>query len=161
MSSLALKDRARAVADLEAGSIVATVEIAASPERVFKALMSPEVAKWWGAEGLYRVTHWKADLRVGGAWISSGKGADGKEFQVKGRILELDPPRKVVKTWNYDWESDSHETTLTYELAPIKGGTRLKVLHTGFGSRRNSCRDHASGWERVLGWLVDYSRSAA
>jgi len=161
MRSVALKDRARAVADASAGSIVATVEIAASPDRVFRALMSAEVARWWGAEGLYRVTHWQADLRVGGAWMSSGKGADGKEFKVQGRILELDPPRRVVKTWNYDWEGGGEETTLTYQLQPIEGGTRLKVLHTGFGSRKKACEDHASGWERVLGWLVDYSRRIA
>jgi uncharacterized protein YndB with AHSA1/START domain len=161
MNSVALKDKARAVADVTAGSIIAMVEIAASPDRVFRALMSPEVAKWWGAEGLYRVTQWQADLRVGGTWVSSGKGADGKEFQVKGKILEFDPPRKVVKTWRYDWDGGGEETTLTYQLEPIKGGTRLKVRHEGFGTRTKACADHGNGWERVLGWLVDHLRSPA
>ena len=156
MNTAALKDKARAVADVKSGSIVATVEIAATPDRVFRALMSPEVARWWGAEGFYRVTDWTADLRAGGAWAASGKGADGKEFQVKGRILEFDPPRKVVKTWNYDWEGAGDETTLIYQLEPIKGGTRLQVLHSGFGDRKAACEDHANGWERVLGWLGDY-----
>jgi uncharacterized protein YndB with AHSA1/START domain len=156
MSRAALKDKARAVADLNAGSIVATVEIAATPERVFRALMSPEVARWWGAENLYRVTEWRAELRVGGTWASRGKGADGKDFEVKGRILEFDPPRKVVKTWNYDWDGAGDETTLTYQLEAIKGGTRLKVQHTGFGAHKKACEDHANGWEMVLGWLVDY-----
>jgi uncharacterized protein YndB with AHSA1/START domain len=155
-----LKDKARAVSDLDAGSILATVEIAATPERVFQALMSPEVAKWWGADGLYRVTEWKADLRVGGTWVSRGKDADGKEFEVKGTILEFDPPRKVVKTWSYDWEGGGDETTLTYELEPIKGGTRLKLRHAGFGARKKACEEHANGWERVLGWLADYVQSA-
>lgn len=156
MNMAALKDKARAVADVKGGSIVATVEIAATPERVFRALMSPEVARWWGAEGLYRVTGWTADLRVGGAWVASGKDTDGKEFQVKGKILELDPPHRVVKTWSYDWDGGGEETTLTYQLEPIKAGTRVKVLHTGFGDRKAACEDHAKGWERVLGWLGDY-----
>lgn len=154
MNSVALKDKARAVADLNAGAILATVEIAASPDRIFKALMSAEVAKWWGAEGLYRVTQWKADLRVGGTWVSSGKGADGKEFQVKGKILELDPPRKIVKTWKYDWEGGG-ETKLTYQLDSIEGGTRVTVRHEGFPDQK-SCESHTSGWEMVLGWLVTY-----
>ena len=156
MNSVALKDKARAVVGLNAGTIFATVEIAASRDRVFQALMSAEVAKWWGAEGLYRVTEWKADLRVGGTWESSGEGADGKEFQVRGKILELDPPRKVVKTWNYDWEGGGEETTLTYQLEAINGGTRLTVQHAGFGDRKKACEDHANGWEGVLGWLTGY-----
>lgn len=49
-------------------AIVQEIEIAASPERVFQALTDPEELKaWWGAEGVYRVTLWTADLRVGGA----------------------------------------------------------------------------------------------
>ena len=38
-----LKTRARAVADLVDGCIVASVELAATPERVFQALASPEI----------------------------------------------------------------------------------------------------------------------
>jgi uncharacterized protein YndB with AHSA1/START domain len=154
MNTVALKGKARAVADLGAGSIVATVEIAATPTRVFEALMSPEVAEWWGAEGMYRVTQWHAELRVGGKWVSKGKSADGSDFTVHGTILEFDPPRKVVKTWNYDWEEGSEETTVTYQLEPIEGGTRLRLRHTGFGDRKKACEGHATGWERVLGWLV-------
>jgi uncharacterized protein YndB with AHSA1/START domain len=159
MNTAAVKDKARAVSDLNAGSIIATVEIAANPERVFQALMGPEVAKWWGADGHYRVTEWTADLRVGGTWMSKGKGADGKEFTVQGKILEFDPPHKVVKTWNYDWEEGAQETKLTYQLEAIEGGTRVKVQHTGFGSRKKACEDHANGWEQVLGWLVEYVHS--
>ena len=122
--------------------------------------MSPEVAEWWGAEGMYRVTQWHAELRVGGKWVSKGKSADGSDFTVHGTILEFDPPRKVVKTWNYDWEEGSEETTVTYQLEPIEGGTRLRLRHTGFGDRKKACEGHATGWERVLGWLVDYVPSA-
>lgn len=154
MKTIALNEKARAVADVNAGCIVATVEIGATPARVFTALMSQEVAQWWGADGLYRVTQWHADLRVGGKWASRGKSADGTDFSVYGTILELDPPRKVVKTWNYDWEGGGEETTLTYELEPIVGGTRLRLRHTGFGGRKKACEDHATGWERVLDWLV-------
>jgi len=39
-----LNDRARALADLAEGSILAIVEIAAPPERVFRALSSAEIS---------------------------------------------------------------------------------------------------------------------
>lgn len=40
---------ARALADLEAGRLFATVDIAAPAERVFRALTDPaELLQWWG-----------------------------------------------------------------------------------------------------------------
>ena len=42
-----LKETADAIADQASGQILAHVEIAASPERVFQALASKEVCDWW------------------------------------------------------------------------------------------------------------------
>lgn len=142
----------RAVADLSAGLILATVEIAVPPERVFRALTSEEVVKWWGSDQAYRTTGWKADLRVGGRWRSEGVGADGKPFSVGGTFLEVDPPRRLVQTWEPDWDPGP-PTTLTYRLDPTPLGTRLTVRHEGFSGRTESCDAHTSGWELVLGWL--------
>ena len=70
---------ARAIADVSTGVILATVSIAAPPERVFRALTEPgEIVRWWGSDELYRTTNHVADLRPGGAWRSEGKGADGR-----------------------------------------------------------------------------------
>ena len=41
-----INTRARAVADLVDGCIVASVELATTPERVFLALASPEIIDW-------------------------------------------------------------------------------------------------------------------
>jgi uncharacterized protein YndB with AHSA1/START domain len=150
MTAAALKT-ARAIAELKEGVIVATVEIAAPPERVFRALTTAELADWWGEEGLYKVTEYTADLRVGGSWISKGVGADGKPFSVSGTILELQPPRRLVQTWRYDWEGGG-ETRLTYQLDPIEGGTRVTVRHEGFADQK-AAQGHTAGWEKVLGWL--------
>lgn len=47
--------RARAVADFEGGEILATVEIAATPDRVFKALASGEIVDFWLPDGHQRL----------------------------------------------------------------------------------------------------------
>jgi uncharacterized protein YndB with AHSA1/START domain len=48
-------------------TIEAEIFIAAPPERVFQALTDPnQMPRWWGQRGMYRITEWKADLRVGG-----------------------------------------------------------------------------------------------
>ena len=43
----AAKKRPKAVADGAAGVLLASAEVAAPPERVFAALMSGEVERWW------------------------------------------------------------------------------------------------------------------
>ena len=149
------KSPARAIADVSTGLILATVEIAAPPERVFRALTSEELVKWWGAEDLYRTTQFQADVRVGGKWRSEGKGSDGAPFSVEGEYLEVDAPKKVSFTWKPQWEKGL-ETKVTYLLEAIDSGTRVVLRHEGFGERMDSCRGHAEGWERVLGWLTAF-----
>jgi uncharacterized protein YndB with AHSA1/START domain len=146
---------ARSVADLSQGLILARVDIAAPPERVFRALASEEVAKWWGAEGVYQTTTFTIDPQPGGTWRGEGKGADGTPFHVEGEVLEIDPPRRLVQTWRPSW-GDGTPTTLTYSLEAIDGGTRLTLRHTGFEDRPELCDGHGQGWERVLTWLATY-----
>jgi uncharacterized protein YndB with AHSA1/START domain len=147
---------ARAVADVSVGKVLAVVEIAVPPERVFSALVDPEqVPQWWGSADLYRVTSFESDLRVGGRWTSRGKGNDGTAFSVTGEYVEIDPPRRLVHTWKADWEP-GEPSTVRYQLDAIPEGTRVTVQHDGFGDRAASCQGHADGWERVLTWLVQH-----
>lgn len=146
---------ARAIADLNGGVILATVDIAVQPEKVFQALSTEETLSWWGDDHC-RTTEWDADVRVGGAWRAGGVLADGSPYSVQGQYLEVDPPRKLVFTWLADWDNVGFPTTVSYFLEPISGGTRLTLRHEGFGENRSSCESYASGWERVLGMLAAY-----
>ena len=144
---------ARAVADVAQGMLLATIDIAVPAERVFRAIASEEVALWWGSPDLYRVTKWTGDLRVGGTWRSEGVDKDGKPFEVHGEFREVEPPHKLVQTWQYDWDTTHSITTITWRLTSIEGGTRVVIRHEGFGEAHEACASHANGWERVLGWL--------
>ncbi|MGC4094933.1 MAG: SRPBCC domain-containing protein [Polyangiaceae bacterium] len=149
------ENTARVVADLSAGRILGTVEIRKPPERVFRALTSDEIVKWWGSDDTYRNTGFTAELRVGGKWRAEGLGKDGTTFAVQGEYLEIDPPHKVVMTWAPTWDGNA-VTTLTYQLDATAEGTRITLHHSGFDGRSESCAGHSQGWERVLGWLSDY-----
>ncbi len=154
MTTTKINRVARAVADVGAGTILASVEIAAAPERVYRALTNPdEIVKWWGSDDQYRTTGWTSELTQGGRWRAEGKGADGRPFSVEGEYLELAPPTKIVCTWKAPWD-DNQTTTITYRIEAIDGGSRVVIRHDGFAGRAESCRGHARGWERVLGWLV-------
>ena len=48
-------------------AIVAEIEIAAPPQRVFQALTDPkQLIRWWGLEGPIKTTLWEMDAPVGG-----------------------------------------------------------------------------------------------
>jgi uncharacterized protein YndB with AHSA1/START domain len=142
---------------IEGAGVLGEVEIAAPPERVFEALTEPEkLCAWWGSEESYRVSAWRSELRVGGAWEATGLGAGGGEFRVHGRFVAIEPPRRLAYTWNPSWLPDSPETTVSYELRPHRGGTLLEVRHEGFAGDAAARDDHLHGWPAVLGWLVAY-----
>lgn len=150
--------KATAIADVSEGIVLARIEIAAAPERVWKAITTEELANWWGSAEMYRTTKHTIDLRPGGSYRSEGQGADGSAFHVAGKVLEVDPPKRLVQTWEPSWEQGP-PTTVTWLLEPIATGTRVTVRHTGFANPA-ACDDHAAGWLRVLAWLGGYQAPA-
>jgi len=151
---------------LNQDTVVAEIFIAAPPERVFQAITDPnQMPQWWGQQGLYRITEWKADLRPGGKWSSVGVGADGSSFRVEGEYLEVDPPRLLVHTWLASY-CDPLKTVVRWELEPrsihglhhqgpqrVGTGTVVRVHQEGFAADAKAVADHAQGWTRVLGWM--------
>jgi uncharacterized protein YndB with AHSA1/START domain len=149
--------------------ITGEIFIAAPPARVFQAITDPEqMPRWWGARDMYKVTEWKADLRVGGKWSSEGVGVDGKTFRIDGEYLEVDPPRLLVHTWLASW-TGAIQTTVRWELeaqsvhglhpsGPQRAGTGtlLKIRHEGFAAFPEAAANHTEGWKRVMGWLLAY-----
>lgn len=151
-------------------TINAEIFIAAPPARVFEAITDPkQMPKWWGQEGMYRVTEAKMDLRPGGKWSSLGIGADGKSFVVEGEYLEVDPPRLLVQTWIPSfagalksvvrWELEPHSVHGLQPSGPRKAGTgtMVRVRHEGFASAPAALAGHTEGWKRVLGWLQAFA----
>src|SRR6266705_5908770 len=88
------RSTARAAADLADGLIIASVEVAAAPERVFEALASNEVTGWWVRPGVFDTREWSGDVRVGGHWRASGVGGD-KPYVLEGEFIEVDAPRRL------------------------------------------------------------------
>ncbi len=154
----------RAVADGAGGMIIATAEVAAPPERVFRALTTNEVERWWGHPDFYRQTDWKADLQVCGQWSVKVRFTDGSTNGGSGEFAEIDAPRKLVMTRKFEKHplQGARETTITYRLEPVPNGTRLTLREEGYVGRSEAAYGNAEHWERVLGWLAAYlSREGA
>jgi len=149
-------------------TIMASAEIEAPAERIFRALVSKEIEQWWGSAGTYRTVDWSADLRVGGRWAVVVRTADGRHLPASGEFLEIEAPRRIVQTRAYEWDHPTlglRQTTVAWLLEPTATGTRLTVCHGGFGGLSEAATEHAEGWGRVLSWLQAYvsagSRAAA
>jgi len=136
--------------------IVETIAIEAPATAVFAALTEPEeLTRWWGTDESYRVEVMERDLRVGGAWQTSGRSVDGKQFTVSGIYRIVQAPTLLEFTWNHDFYGGAAETVVRYELEERDGVTQLRMTHSGFVSLAD--RDsHAYGWKTVLTLLKKY-----
>lgn len=153
----ATRHAARAVTDDD--TILATIDVAATPERIFRALTTSETEQWWGSPETYRIASWKSALRVGGAWSLVVITPDGGEFPAGGSYLEIDAPHRIVQTRHYDFdypELGRRDTTVTYRIDPISTGSRVTVRQDGFAGLRTAADHHAEGWVSFLEYLAAY-----
>jgi len=135
--------RVEAGADAEGRMAVASVDLAAPPERVFQALASDEITRWWVRPGVFDTREWTGELRVGGAWRGAGMFRD-QPYALDGEYLEIDRPRRLVHTWR-TVGSNAAASTVTYQLEPMEGGTRLTLTHGPFGSAQ-ALEGNSIGW---------------
>ena len=124
-----------------------SIVINATAQRVWEALTDPVQVKqyMWGSEV---VSTWKqgSPLVYRGVW-------EGKPFEDKGTILEIDPPR-LLRT-NYfsplSGKPDVPENyaEVTYALSPQAGGTKLTVTQSNIPNEAGKTQSEGN-WGTVL-----------
>ena len=113
------------------------VYIAASPERIWEAITSPE---WNGRYGYHLPSEY--DLRPGGGYRVTAstemREMGMPEVILEGEVVECEPPFKLVQTWHPHFtpeQSAEPATTLTYEIHPESDAlTRLTIIHDVTGA---------------------------
>jgi uncharacterized protein YndB with AHSA1/START domain len=94
--------------------------IAASPEQVYAAFVTPErLARWWGPKG-FRSTFQVFDPRPGGTWRFVMHGPNGADYPNDSVFETLTPGVRVVIR-----HVSGPRYTLTVTLAGEGAGTRL------------------------------------
>lgn len=135
-----------------------TIDVQATPERVWRALTSADELSAW-----FQVTIEGDIVAGGGAWMTSVHPQNpGQRFHVQ--FIEMTPPRRLVWQWHpgevdpaVDYSREPR-TTVTFSLEPMASGTRLSVSETGFDAialerRAKVYGDNNTGWPEVLVWL--------
>lgn len=126
----------------------------ATPERMWRAFSDPkEVAQWWR-----NTTIDKHEFKVGGAWryIDKGQG-DGKEYPFNGVYKEIDEPRKISRTFEYEpWAGHGMLETVTFE--PQADGKTLVTSIAKYANLDDLNRMVQSGMEH--GAVAGFERIA-
>jgi len=136
-------------------TIVQEIAIKGSADRIFAALTDPaQRVKWWGAEGRFQAKQMESDLRPGGRWVMRGIGMGGKPFQVGGEYRQIEPPRLLVFTWLPDWQGDTTESLVRFDLNEKDGVTTVRLTHSGLVTERS--RTSHRGWPEILASLRGY-----
>jgi uncharacterized protein YndB with AHSA1/START domain len=137
-------------------ALVSEIHIAARPERVFQALINPaQVLQWWTSPEC-PIESFSIEPRTGGRWHYDTKSTkmtvNGvSQFHCDGEVVEYDPPRVLMYTWIANWhENPAQRTVVRWELAASKGGTLLRVTHSGLTNLLASRKDYSGGWPGVL-----------
>jgi uncharacterized protein YndB with AHSA1/START domain len=153
---------AEAVITPDQDAIISEVEINAPAERVFQALTDPmQLLRWWTSDEC-QTDYFEIEPRPGGKWRFGTKPSklvvNGvSQFFCEGEVLECDPPRLLTYTWVANWHVDkSRRTTVRWELTPAKGGTHVKVTHSGLSQEAAARKDYGSGWPGVVGALKQF-----
>ena len=94
-----------------------------APERVFDAWVNPEMMRKWlfTLEGTNKVA--QNNPQVGGTWEIVDHRV-GKDYRAIGEYMEIDPPKKIVFTFEMPQFSDTVDT-ITVELKELKQGCEM------------------------------------
>lgn len=143
-------------------ALVSEVHISAPPEQIFQALVDPKhVLQWWTSSDC-QIESFTLDPRKGGRWRYDTKSTKLNingitKFHCDGEVLEYDPPRILAYTWIANWhDRPAQRTVVRWELAASKGGTLVRVTHSGLAELPVARKDYSGGWPGVLGDLKKF-----
>jgi uncharacterized protein YndB with AHSA1/START domain len=135
------------------------VFIEAPLEVVWRVVTDPEQIRQWFADES------EVELRVGGSGRLRFKGGDSYQLQVEA----LEPPRRFAFRWLQPEGSlarTDNSMLVEFLLEPAAGGTRLRVVESGFDTidwsdaeKAKYAEGHSRGWHVLLGRLRDYAPS--
>ena len=129
-------------------SFVYVTYIRATPEKVFEAITTPEIARrYWGHEN---VSEWKPGSR----WAHV-RANETRAEQVVGQVLEIVPPSRLVISWASPAQAADPAATsrVTFDIVPYEDMVRLTVTHDELQLGSGMDKGIRRGWPIVLSSL--------
>jgi uncharacterized protein YndB with AHSA1/START domain len=151
-----------------ADSVEREILIEASPEVVWGVITEPaQISRWFSDDA-------DVEGRAGAdgtlTWKPGGRGGEKEsDLVVPIRVVEAEPFRRFSFRWSHPEGArpdESNSALVEFSLVEEAGCTRLRVLESGIGAvthdaegKTRYLEDHAQGWERHLGEMLDYVAS--
>jgi uncharacterized protein YndB with AHSA1/START domain len=122
-----------------------------APETIWKALTTGELIGRWlmaptGFEPV-KGKHFTFQTTAAGAW-------DGV---IHCQVLEVAPNQRLAYAWSGGHEGNVGygsrlDTVVTWTLSKVEGGTRLRLVHSGFVTPKNDSafKTMSGGWTKVF-----------
>jgi uncharacterized protein YndB with AHSA1/START domain len=123
--------------------------IRTTPERLWSALTTPDFMRqyWFGMRC-------ESDWKPGSPWkliYEDGRVADA------GRIIEADPPRRLVIRWRNEWKEElkaEGDSLCTFEIETVSDvspqSVKLAITHTMERPESKFIQAVSGGWPRIL-----------
>jgi uncharacterized protein YndB with AHSA1/START domain len=133
-------------------------------ELVWKVINDPQlIPQWWGPAYLATEVE-KMDFKVGGAWRFIQRDNQGNEYAFKGVFAEIQPPERMVMTFEFE-PLAGHISTDAYTFEALPDGRTLVTARTTFNSLEDLEGMLQSGmeggavesWDRLEALLVSVS----
>ncbi|KZY35741.1 hypothetical protein A3731_37085 [Roseovarius sp. HI0049] len=128
-----------------ASDFVYAVFIRADIDTVWNGLIDGELTRrYWGHEN-------RSTWKKGAPWEHVRTDADGT-VDIRGRVIEIDPPTRMVWSWAFGKEADNPEklSRVTYELVALGPDTKLTVRHAELEPDSPMDQSVREGWPAVL-----------
>jgi uncharacterized protein YndB with AHSA1/START domain len=147
----------RLAIDREKLQIVVARDFDAPPALVWRALTEPALlTQWWGQPGSPMSVD-KHELQPGGQWRYVERDAAGNEYGFRGVFREIEPPRRIVQTFEYE-PMAGHVIVETMTLTTDGDRTTLTTVQQ-FDTLEDLEGMYASGMEG--GMETSYNQLAA
>lgn len=135
----------------ETTQFVYVTYIAATPEKVFEAIIKPEVARrYWGHENV-------SDWRPGSRW-QHVRADDARTVQLVGEVIESSPPSRLVISWANESEAadPAAYSRVSFDIEPYDDMVRLTVTHDDLVVGSGMANGVTKGWPIVLSSMKSY-----
>ena len=135
----------------EMTSFVYVTYILSTPEKVFEAIVKPDIAKrYWGHENV-------SDWRKGSKWEHI-KANDERTVELVGEVIEISPPTRLVISWANQSQSEHPEahSRVTFGIEEFNDMVKLTVTHDDLVVGSGMANGVTKGWPIVLSSMKSY-----